>query len=145
EPARGPHRAGRPDRGARGRARGGGGDPPVAHRRVPHLLGDRPVPAADGGGLVTAPAAMPGGPGAAAGAAQKPKNFRATFRRLIRELGPEKFRFFTVLTISVIGIAMSAVGPLIMGRATDVLFSGAISRTLAPGTTKDQAVEILRS
>ncbi len=94
---------------------------------------------------MTAPAAMPGAPGAAAGAAQKPKNFRATFRRLIRELGPEKFRFFTVITISVIGIAMSAVGPLIMGRATDVLFSGAISRTLAPGTTKAQAVEILRS
>ncbi len=94
---------------------------------------------------MTAAAAMPGRPGAAAGAAQKPKNFRGTFRRLIRELGPEKLRFFTVLTISIIGIAMSAVAPLIMGRATDILFSGAISRTLPPGITKEQAVEVLRS
>nr|WP_328825362.1 ABC transporter ATP-binding protein [Tomitella gaofuii] len=94
---------------------------------------------------MSAPAAMPGAPGAAAGAAQKPQHFRQTFRRLIGELGPEKLRFFTVLLISVIGIGMSAVAPLIMGRATDVLFSGAISRTLAPGTTKEQAVEILRS
>lgn len=93
---------------------------------------------------MTAPAAAPGGAGAA-NAAQKPKNFRGTFRRLIRELGPEKIRFFTVLLISITGIAMSAVAPLIMGKATDILFSGSISRTLAPGTSKEQAVEVLRS
>lgn len=95
---------------------------------------------------MTAPAAAPAaGSGSAREAAQKPKNFRHTFVRLIRELGPEKFRFAVVLVISVLGIAMSALAPLIMGRATDILFAGAIGRGLPAGITKDQAVEQLRS
>jgi ATP-binding cassette subfamily B protein len=41
----------------------------------------------------------------------------------------------------VVGIAIGVVGPLILGHATDLLFSGVIGRELPAGITKAQAIE----
>lgn len=84
---------------------------------------------------MTTPAAPP---------SEKPQQFIKSMRRLIREMGPERMRFGVVLVISIIGIGISVAAPLIMGRATDILFSGFIGRQLPAGATNAQAVETLR-
>ena len=44
-----------------------------------------------------------------------------------------------------IGIAFNVIGPLLLGRATDVIFTGAIGASLPAGITKEQAVAELRA
>lgn len=84
---------------------------------------------------MTTPTAPPG---------EKPQEFVKTMKRLVREMGPEKVRFGVVLAISVIAVGMGLVAPLIMGRATDILFSGFIGRQLPEGISNQEAVERLR-
>ena len=47
--------------------------------------------------------------------------------------------------LSIAGIAISAVGPRILGHATDLLFNGVIGRQLPAGITKEQAVAAARA
>ncbi|WP_024796366.1 ABC transporter ATP-binding protein [Tomitella biformata] len=75
---------------------------------------------------------------------EKPQQFLKSMRRLVLEMGHEARRFAVVLTISVIAVGMGLVAPLVMGHATDLLFSGFIGRQLPEGITNAQAVEALR-
>jgi ABC-type multidrug transport system fused ATPase/permease subunit len=50
-----------------------------------------------------------------------------------------------VIALSIAGIAVSAVGPRILGHATDLLFNGVIGRRLPTGITKEQAVAAARA
>ena len=44
-----------------------------------------------------------------------------------------------------VGIVLSVIGPRILGRATDVIFTGVIGKQLPAGATKEQAVAALRA
>lgn len=46
----------------------------------------------------------------------------------------------SVLGLSIAGIALSVIGPRILGHATDLLFNGVIGRRLPAGITKEQAI-----
>lgn len=50
-----------------------------------------------------------------------------------------------VLLLGIVGIGIGVVGPLILGHATDLLFSGVIGRQLPAGITKEQAIEAARA
>ena len=50
-----------------------------------------------------------------------------------------------MIVLSIAGIAISAVGPRILGHATDLLFNGVIGRQLPAGITKAQAVAAARA
>lgn len=50
-----------------------------------------------------------------------------------------------VVALSVVGIALSVIGPRILGHATDLLFNGVIGRGLPAGITKEQAIADARS
>ena len=76
---------------------------------------------------------------------QSAKNFGPSAKRLLREIGPEgKYAVGGVL-LGIIGVALSVVGPKILGHATDLIFSGLISRNLPAGATKEQVIAGLRS
>ncbi|MEV7802265.1 ABC transporter ATP-binding protein [Microbispora sp. NPDC088329] len=77
--------------------------------------------------------------------AEKSMNFGPSARRLLRRLNPERPRLLAVVGLAVISVVFSVIGPKLLGRATDVIFSGVIGGRLPAGTTKEQAVQALRA
>ena len=59
---------------------------------------------------------------------ERSRDFRGTAVRLLRRLTPQRLPTVIVLLLGVVGIAIGVVGPLILGHATDLLFSGVIGR-----------------
>ena len=76
---------------------------------------------------------------------EKSINFGPSMRRLLGHLAPERMILLGVILLAVTGIAMSVVGPKILGWATDVIFTGVIGQSLPAGATKQQVVESLRA
>ncbi len=62
--------------------------------------------------------------GQAAMPTEKSHNFGVTLRRLIGELRPERFPMALVIVLSTVSVGLYAVGPKILGHATDVIFEG---------------------
>jgi ATP-binding cassette subfamily B protein len=76
---------------------------------------------------------------------QKSKDLRGTSRRLFALLGPERIKLVLALALGVTSVAFMVSGPQILGNATNVLFDGIIGKRLPVGTTKAQAIALLRS
>ncbi|GIH72931.1 ABC transporter ATP-binding protein [Sphaerimonospora thailandensis] len=72
-------------------------------------------------------------------------NFGPSARRLLRRLSPERTRVLAVIGLAVISVVFSVIGPKILGRATDVIFSGVIGAQLPAGISKEQAVQAARA
>lgn len=89
--------------------------------------------------------AGPGGRMMAGGApTDRSMDFKGSSKRLLRRFAAEKTTLYVMLTAGVLSVALSVVGPKILGKATDLVFAGVIGRRLPEGTTKEQAVEGLR-
>ncbi|MEV4569065.1 ABC transporter ATP-binding protein [Nonomuraea sp. NPDC049419] len=84
------------------------------------------------------PGRMMGGP------AEKALDFRGTLRSLMRLLRPERALLIVILALGATSVALTVIGPKILGYATDLIFSGVIGAQLPPGATKEQAVAGLR-
>jgi len=69
-----------------------------------------------------------GGPPGMRGVVEKPKNFKATFSRLITYLAPQKNKFLAVVILAVFSTAFSIAGPKILGKATTKIGDGLIAR-----------------
>jgi ATP-binding cassette, subfamily B, multidrug efflux pump len=76
---------------------------------------------------------------------EKSINFGPSMRRLLGHLAPERLILLGAVLLAVTGIAMSVLGPKILGWATDVIFTGVIGQSLPAGATKQQVVEALRA
>jgi ATP-binding cassette, subfamily B, multidrug efflux pump len=103
-----------------------------AARKAP----ERPTYAPTGGGP-----RMFGGPRPV----EKSISFGPSLRRLLGQLAPERMILLGSIVLAVTGIAMSVLGPKILGWATDVIFTGVIGQSLPAGATKQQVVESLRA
>ena len=79
------------------------------------------------------------------GTGEKSLNFLPSFKRLLGHLAPERLVLLGVVALAVIGIAFNVFGPLLLGRATDIIFTGAIGASLPAGISKEQAVAELRA
>ena len=90
---------------------------------------------------------MGGGPGGLGMTlpAEKAKNFKATFQRLLRRLRPERLIIAVVLVLAVVSVFFAVLGPWLLGRATNVIFGGVIGKQLPPGVSKEQAVAGLQA
>jgi ATP-binding cassette, subfamily B, multidrug efflux pump len=75
---------------------------------------------------------------------QKASSFGPSARRLVRRMAPYRAKALAVIALTVVSVLATAVGPRILGRATDLIFSGVIGGRLPDGLTRDQAVELLR-
>jgi ATP-binding cassette subfamily B protein len=75
---------------------------------------------------------------------EKSAHFKESAKRLVRQLAPEKVTLWVLFVALVGSVALSVVGPKILGSATDLLFGGIVGRNMEPGTTKAQAIEGLR-
>ena len=73
------------------------------------------------------------------------RDFKGSALRLLRRLTPQRGLTVAVILLGVGGIAVSVIGPRILGHATDLLFNGVIGRQLPSGLTKEQAIEAARA
>ncbi|OFW57222.1 MAG: multidrug ABC transporter ATP-binding protein [Actinobacteria bacterium RBG_16_64_13] len=85
------------------------------------------------------------GPPGLVGTGEKAKNFKHSFKRLLGRLRPERAVIVVVVVLSVISVACTIGAPKIMARASNLIFSGAISRNLPAGVTKEQVIQGLRA
>jgi ATP-binding cassette subfamily B protein len=72
-------------------------------------------------------------------------NFGPSAKRLLRRLRPHRVQVFGVFLLAVGSVLLSVLGPKILGRATDIIFAGAIGKSLPAGQTKEQVIEGLRA
>ena len=76
---------------------------------------------------------------------QKAMRFGPSAMRMLREMRPDRVKGSVVVTLAVLSVSLSAVGPLILAQATDLIFAGVFGRQLPPDLTKEQAVEAARA
>ncbi|HEX6876691.1 MAG TPA: ABC transporter ATP-binding protein [Nocardioidaceae bacterium] len=76
---------------------------------------------------------------------QRSENFGPSARRLVRRLTPERGRVFLVVTLAVVSVGLTVLGPKILGRATDLIFAGLFGRNMPAGLTKEQVVTAARA
>lgn len=71
-------------------------------------------------------------------------DFKGSGRRLLGQFRPERTTMYGMIGAGVLSVALTVLGPKILGRATDLLFAGIVGRDMPDGVTKDQAIEGLR-
>ncbi|WP_262849009.1 ABC transporter ATP-binding protein [Mumia quercus] len=87
------------------------------------------------------------GPGPALGmqAPQRAKSFRRSARRLVATLLRDRVTTAAILALAVIGVALSVIGPWILGRATDIVFEGYLASRFPADLSKAEVVAGLRA
>ncbi|MGO2312582.1 MAG: ABC transporter ATP-binding protein [Brachybacterium tyrofermentans] len=75
---------------------------------------------------------------------QSAKNFWPSAKRLLREIGPERKFMIGAILIGFVSVALSVVGPKILGRATDIIFTGLISKNLPAGADPADVIAQMR-
>ena len=76
---------------------------------------------------------------------QKAMTFGPSAKRLIRRMAPERTRTTAVVVLALASTLLMALGPRILGHATDLIFAGYFGNRLPDGITKQQAIEGLRA
>jgi len=76
---------------------------------------------------------------------ERSKNFVPSAKRLLGLLRPERAALFAVLAFAVVSVTLSAIGPKVLGHATDLIFSGVVGAQLPAGVPKEQIVQGLRA
>jgi len=76
---------------------------------------------------------------------EKPMKFGQSVRRLLQRLSPERVKLAAVIALGIASVGFLVVGPKILGRATDLIFAGAIGKRLPAGMTTDQVVAAVRA
>ncbi|WP_454048574.1 ABC transporter ATP-binding protein [Cellulomonas sp. Marseille-Q8402] len=75
----------------------------------------------------------------------KADNFKESFGRMLGLLAPYKAALVAVTLMGTAAVVLTVLAPRVLGRATDVVFTGFVSRQLPAGITQEQAVEGLRA
>ena len=92
---------------------------------------------------------QPGGPGrgplSGGMVAQKSMHFGPSAKRMLARIRPERTKVAAVVALAVVSVALFAVGPRILGRATDLIFAGLFGKQLPAGVTQAQAVDTVRA
>ncbi len=81
-----------------------------------------------------------GGPHGMGGTGEKAANFGVSARRLLRALRPERAVVIVSVLLTAASVALTVVGPKILGHATDLLLEGIVGAQMPAGVTKEQIV-----
>jgi ATP-binding cassette, subfamily B, multidrug efflux pump len=112
----------------------GTGTSPVGERATPK----RGVGPAPGG--FRGPAAFMAGQ-----STEKSLDFKGSSRRLLRTLRPQRRLIAAALLLGIASVTLTVIGPRLLGDATNLIFSGVISKQIPAGETKAQVVAHLRA
>ena len=72
-------------------------------------------------------------------------DFKGSSKRLIAQFKPERVTVSTMLLVGVPSVALSVLGPKILGQATDLIFAGLVGRQFPGGMSKDQVIAEVRA
>ncbi|QEV17971.1 ABC transporter ATP-binding protein [Streptomyces alboniger] len=86
--------------------------------------------------------AGPGGP--MMGPDSRSMDFKGSGKRLLAQFRPERITMYGMLAAGILSVALSVLGPKILGKATDLLFAGIVGRDMPDGLTKEQVIEGMR-
>ena len=75
----------------------------------------------------------------------KAEAFWPSFKRMVGLLGVHRISLVVVALAAVGTVVLAVAAPKVLGQATTVIFEGVVSTMLPAGTTKAQAVEMLRA
>ena len=73
----------------------------------------------------------------------KANAFWPSFTRMLALLAPFRIQLVMAGLASVVSVVLTVIAPKVLGRATNIVFEGAISSRLPAGATKEQAIESL--
>jgi ATP-binding cassette, subfamily B, multidrug efflux pump len=76
---------------------------------------------------------------------ERAKDFKGALRRLIAMLRPERRLTIVSVLCAAASVAASVAGPKLLGKATNIIFSGYISKSLPPRASKPMVLEYLRT
>ncbi|MCP4303785.1 MAG: ABC transporter ATP-binding protein [bacterium] len=76
---------------------------------------------------------------------QKALSFGPSLRRLAGRLRPERPKVIALFIAGVTSVALAAVGPKVLGRATDTIFAGVIGKSMPASATKEQVIDAARA
>ncbi|WP_405767817.1 ABC transporter ATP-binding protein [Streptomyces sp. NBC_01538] len=82
---------------------------------------------------------------AGGGPDQHSLDFKESGKRLLSQFKPERATIYVMLCAVFVSVGLSVVGPKILGRATDLVFSGIVGRQFESGTTKAQVLAAMRA
>ncbi len=116
-------------------------------------------PQGESQGSTAAPAAPPrgpGGPGRGPGGGgpmgmgmgmpvQKPMDFKGSMRRFAGSLRPERLNIVILMVMGIGSVALTVLGPKLLGNATNVIFAGVVGAQLPANQTVEQAETGLRA
>ncbi len=77
--------------------------------------------------------------------AEKALEFGPSMRRLLARLAPHRSSVIFILILSVASVVLTALGPKILGHATDLIFSGLIGSQLPAGSSKAAVLAGMRA
>ncbi|HSA52891.1 MAG TPA: ABC transporter ATP-binding protein [Yinghuangia sp.] len=70
---------------------------------------------------------------------------RGAARRLLPHIRRERGLIVGIVVFSILSVALTATGPWLLGRATDLILAGAVGSGFAAGTDRDAALDNLRA
>jgi ATP-binding cassette subfamily B multidrug efflux pump len=95
---------------------------------------------------VVSSAPMPGrGPMGGGMVGQKAMTFGPSAKRLLRRMAPERLKAAGVVVLAIASVTLMALGPRLLGHATDLVFAGFLGRELPEGLTKEEAIAAAES
>lgn len=86
---------------------------------------------------------MQRGPMGQVAGGEKAKNFGPSAKRLLATLRADRPLLVVVLVFSILSVALSVMGPKLLGNATNVVFAGFVSLQVPAGVTQQQVVDQL--
>jgi ATP-binding cassette subfamily B multidrug efflux pump len=102
---------------------------------------DKPsVPPRRGPAPAAGPMRFMGGP-----TIEKSLNFKASLKRLLGMMRPQRALLYSVLVLGVATNALAILGPKILGHATDLIFAGVVGRETPAGTSRAEVIAGLRA
>ncbi|WP_134767023.1 ABC transporter ATP-binding protein [Nocardioides sp. 1609] len=94
---------------------------------------------------IEAPAGGPGrGPMGGGMVGQKAMDFGPSAKRMMARLAPDRWPTLLVAVLTVASVMLMAVGPRILGHATDLVFNGFIGRQYPAGTPDSELPDAVR-
>lgn len=79
------------------------------------------------------------------GPAQRSLDFKGSGKRLLGQLAQDRVKLWGMVAAVVGSVALTVIGPKILGMATDLVFAGIVGREMQAGLTKQQALDGLRA
>ncbi|WP_179503821.1 ABC transporter ATP-binding protein [Nocardioides daedukensis] len=76
---------------------------------------------------------------------QKAMSFGPSAKRLVRRMRPYRLKTIGVLILAVGSVVLTALGPRILGHATDLIFEGLFGNQFPATSSKDQVIEQVRA